>query len=314
MEKLAEIADLITDMREDIRAEVVAANLIEAGIEPESIVSLNKGQFKRGYSKDILYSNVIKLNEYKKVLALFLSRDGFYDGLPEGLFHHFVFEPVDSGKEMAHESRKLKKEEEATRKFFWPYEQELFLHRLRLETEERRLLKKISSKQYQEIFERFWKIEPGLPADLVSMLILLLPFAHRITGDYSLTADCLSAILKEEVKFRVRTPKRTFSTENDHRPVSTNQLGKCSLGGDLICGTHYAELCPTLEFIIGPLRHSQVDDYIGSGKRVNFLQCFFSFFVPIGFECSFTIEKPIVFHFTLNEGEQAPVMGYNTIV
>ena len=314
MEKLAEIADLINGIGEDIRAEVIAVNLLDEGTDPESIVIVNKGQFKRGYGKDVLFAETLKLGDYRKVLALYLSRDGLYDGLPEGLFHSFLFESMDSGKEMAHESRKLKKEEETARKFFWPLEQELFHHRLLLELEERKLLQKLSNKQYQDIFEKFWKIDPGLPAELVSYLILLLPFACMIVGDYALTAACLSDILKEEVRCRVFSALNTFSIENDHRPVSNNHLGNCSLGGDLICGDHYAELCPAIEFTIGPLVNSKVDDYIGNGVRVNFLRCFFSYFVPAGFDCTFRIERPVVFHFTLEQGQKSPVMGYNTVI
>jgi hypothetical protein len=316
MDKLGKIARLINERNEDIRAEVIAANLMEEGLDAESIAVLYQGQFKRSFSPDILAAEVIKLNDYQKVVALNLSRDSFYDCLPEGLFHEFSSSPLESGKEMAHESKGLKKQEEESRKFFRPIEQEYFHHRVLLEKEERRLLNKIGSRQYQDIFRAFWKISPGLPPGLVSGMILILPFAHRIAGDYSLTAACLSALLKEDVNYRVFTVKKIFEPEEGNKSVSTRHggLGHCTLGGDLISGHSFHEVCPAIEFNIGPLTNSEIDDYMGSGSRVDFIRTFFSFFVPVNMECSFQVVKPVDYHFILSVGNEATVMGYNSVI
>lgn len=314
MANLEKTSDLINYLEQDIKAEVIVANLLNADMDMESIAAINKGQFKRSFSKDILSTEVLMLNDYRKVLALNLSRDSFYDSMPEGLFHLISSNPMDSGKEMAYESRQLKKEEEFCRKFFSPIEQELFYHRVLLEQEERRLINKISNRRYQDIFQTFWKIEPGLPRELVSYLILLLPFAHRISGDYNLTAACLSTLLDEEVNYQVYTAGKHFKIDDNHHPASNNTLGNCSLGGDLISGDDYQEICPAIKFIIGPLKNSKIDEYIGHGERVAFLKCFFAYFIPVGLECSFIIDKPVVYHFTLAGEEAAPVMGYNTVI
>jgi len=314
MANLEKISDLINNLQEDIKAEVIVANLLNSNMDMESMAAFNKGQFKRNFSKDILSTEVLKLNDYRKILAFNLSRDSIYDSMPEGLFHNISSKPMDSGKEMAIESRQLKREEEFCRKFFSPIEAELFFHRVLLEQEERRLIHKISTRRYQDIFQTFWKIEPGLPQELVSYLILLLPFAHRMSGDYDLTAACLSVLLDEEVNYHLFSAVKYFKTDTNHQAASNNTLGNCSLGGDLISGNDYREICPAIEFKIGPLTNSKIDEYIGHGDRVAFLNCFFAYFVPVGLECSFKIDKPIVFHFTLAEGEATPVMGYNTVV
>jgi hypothetical protein len=314
MMNLNKIAELINSLNQDIRAEVIVANLFEDGIEPEAVAAFHQGQFKRAFSPDVLSADVVRLNDHKKAIALFLSRDGLYDCLPEGLFHEFTSTPLESGKEMAHESRVLKKQEEVSRKFFQPLEQEFFFHRILLEKEERRLLNKIGSRRYQDIFQEFWKISPDLPAELVSDMILILPFAHRITGDYALTAACLSALLKEEVNFRIHEIQKSFNIGQSAGSDTHNQLGKCSLGGEFIAGLAFNEICPAIDFIIGPIVNSNIDDYLGNGSRVDFIRCFFSFFVPVGMECSFSIEKPVEFHFTLAEGDKAPVMGYNSVI
>jgi hypothetical protein len=314
MKDLGEIAELINNHSIDIRAEVIAANMLEWGLEAESLAVFHAGQFKRPYSPDVLSAEVVRLNDHRKVLAMRLSRDGLYDDLPEGMFHEFSTSPLESGKDMATESRSLKKQEEASRQFFRPIEQELFYHRVLLEKEERRLLNKISSRRYQDIFQDFWKITPDLPGELISEMILILPFAHRIAGDYALAAACLSALLNENVKYRQFEINRTFEIKQKRTSVSWNELGNCSLGGDLISGESFNEICPAVEFIIGPIVNSDIADYIGKGKRVGFIRCFFSYFVPIGMEYSFSVEKPVRFHFTLSDGEEAPVMGYNTVI
>jgi hypothetical protein len=314
MDNLEHIAGLVNSMNMDIKAEVVAANLLEQGFEQDGIAAFHMGQFKRAYSRDILYADLVSLTNYREALGLFLSRDGIYDELPEGLFHEFSSSPLDSGKEMASESRILKKQEENSRRFFQPLEQEFFYHKVLLEEEERRLLGKLESHNYQDIFREFWKISPDLPSELVSEMILILPFAHRITGDYALTSECLSALLSEKVDHRTYQIRKNFQSHTESGRRSRNQLGNCSLGGDLIAGDTFHEICPAIEFIIGPLVNSDIEEYIGNGSRVDFIRCFFSFFVPVGLECTFSIEKPVKFHFSLLEGEEAPVMGYNTII
>ena len=50
------------------------------------------------------------------------------------------------------------------------------------------------------IIPYFWKTDNNLPEDYVIRLKKIMPLVHRITGDLTLTAQCLEFILKEKVK------------------------------------------------------------------------------------------------------------------
>src|ERR1039457_2548459 len=144
MNDLEQVVNSVNRLLNDIRAEAVAADIIEKGMNPADIVIINDGSFRRNFSRDINYGEVINLDNGQQVLGLHITRDGLYDSLPEGVFHEQSIEPLTSGHDMAKLSKSQKTEEKYARKFLLPFENEIFYHRIQLEIEEKNLLYRFS--------------------------------------------------------------------------------------------------------------------------------------------------------------------------
>jgi hypothetical protein len=237
-----------------------------------------------------------------------------YDTLPEGIFHSYSTSPKKTGKEMATDSKRLKEEETEARKFFHPIDNEILYQRTQLELQEREILSKIVENLFGDFFIEFWKIDNSLPADLISQLLILLPFAHKIAGNLRLTSMCLEAILQTKVNYRNYYEPKQVDDSKTNGNNGKGTLGNSTMGSDMIIGTSHFEVVHGVEFIIGPVDNEKIDAYLADGENARFLNCFFDYFIPFELECSFrlTVEKGQEFKLQ-KEGPQ-PVMGYSTVL
>jgi hypothetical protein len=309
---LKAIASSINNLKNDIRAEVISAEIIENGLSLADIVIIPDGSFRRKYSKDVTHAEVIRSENGQNVLGIHVSRDGLYDSLPEALFHDQSNEPLTSGHEMAKLSKKQKIEEKEARLFFLPFENEIFYHRIQVEAEERRILHRLSNSLFDDIYPQFWKLDRSLPKKLVSRFVLILHLTHKILGNIDLTAKCLEIILEEDVKINIIRSKHSKS---DMSVINnkTGGLGTAGLGVDFICGVDMPVSDPMMEFVIGPLNNSSVEDYLENGSYTRFLNCFYSFFVPVELDAVTTITvSEAEQQFTLNDNLSNVVLGYNS--
>lgn len=93
--KLAKKIQLAKAPEDDLREEVVVADLIESGQHPDTVIVHLLGAFKRKFSRDI--ERIETSDEWQnrqEQLLLFLNRNGLYDHLPQGLMH----QPLPSKK------------------------------------------------------------------------------------------------------------------------------------------------------------------------------------------------------------------------
>jgi len=172
------------------------------------------------------------------------------------------------------------REEKESRTFFLPFENEIFFQKIQLEISERKILKRFSENLFNEIFPEFWNLDRSLPKELVSKLMLFLHYSHKFIGNCDLTAKALEVILNENVSVRLA------NLASDPDPaLQENQypsaLGSSSLGIDMICGEHSEDLFTIMDFSIGPLKNTRIEDYLENGSISKFLDVFFSFFVPL---------------------------------
>ena len=312
MRDIAEIAASVNRITNDIKAEVVAASLIENGLDPADIVMIHDGSFRRNYSGDIAYAETIISANDQVSLGIHVSRDGLYDCLPEAVFHEQPREPLVSGHDMAKLSKKQKMEEKEARLFFLPFENEIFTQRIRVESEERKMLCRFSDNLFDEIYPQFWKLDRTLPKKLVSRFVQVLHLAGKIVGRSDLTARVLEVILDEDVRIKVTTQNLLKNVQAAAGAASSPGLGACSLGNDMICGGYIADNDPVMEFVIGPLKNSAVEDYLENGPCSRFLACFYSYFVPLEMVATTTISFANVRHqFMLGEHGSNVILGYN---
>jgi hypothetical protein len=313
MNDLGRIANSVNQLLNDIKAEVVAADIIENGLNPADIVISPGGSFTRNYSRDINFAEVIKLDNGQQVLGIHITRDGLYDSLPEAVFHDQSSEPLTSGHEMAKLSKIQMIEEKEARLFFLPFESEIFYHRIQLEIEERKLLYRFGENLFDDIYPQFWNLDKTLPRKLVTRLVLILHLTHKILGHVDLTAKCLEVILDEEVKINMITHRHRKQDPSLTPVKSIAGLGSVALGENFICGDYVSDYDPAMEFVIGPLKNSSIEDFLENGSYSKFLSRFYSFFVPVEMEAITTVKvSETKQQFILTDKSSKVILGYNS--
>jgi hypothetical protein len=291
----------------DIKGEALVNQALQHEILRDDIVILNDGRFFREYRQDVYAIDQIEDNWRHQLLQLRLSRSGLYDLLPEGLFHQPMADRKSnkSAAEMAAHSRRDKKKETATRKFFQPVENGFFWQRVLIEREEENLLAGMDSGLLNDYFFTFWGFPEGLNKTSAMLLVLLLPYAHAIAGDIRLMHDCLEILLQEKVQILTVRPEINTAGQ------APNSLGIGELGNDLVCGATFTEDYPCLQYIIGPLKNTKAVEYCAGGENDILLQVFNSYFAPAEADITIQIEvdrsDALI---ELNE-ETSPILGYS---
>ncbi len=311
---MEEKSDYVNGLSFDFNAEYLISCLIKNGIGSQEINAVFDGHLKRIWSNDISFSEVEPFDNGDSVLALHLNRSGIYDLLPEALFHNFAEKESATGKEMAKESMAMKIEEKEARSFFRPFENELFLQGVKLTTTENNLFEQIFSDFLNGLIPNFWKIDPKIPKSYREKLIKVLPFAHKITGNYKLTAQCLQYILNEKVNIRFGNNINGLETTE---PQTSNKLGKTTLGVNSVCGNFANGFIGKLVFIIGPVTNTEMTDFLNSGDAKKLIECFYKYVVPVELD----VETQLIFEKQENEfiltdsSEEASVfLGLNTFL
>lgn len=268
---LEHIAQEITALKYDIKAEVLVSDLIQhKHIKENQCIVEKEGQFSRSYRFDVLDASVKDyLYDATQMLYISLSRDSLYDALPEGMVHSKNADTSKKGIEtMVKEYRQQKEEEKAARLFFAPLENELFQFNVQTEIFESSFLKEINSSLAPDVLYTLWNVPTSFEAVLASKFISLLPYAHKIIGDLDKTCEVLSLLIGEEVKVNIREYDNYADTAQD------TLLGNCYLGLDTIAGTDYTDYTKHLDLQIGPLQHTELPEYLHQGAIKQFLAFF----------------------------------------
>jgi hypothetical protein len=309
--KLENIASDLSKLAADIRAEVLLALAMQKGLLQKEFTVQPDGFFYRSYVNDLYRINYKDRDTYQQYLALHLSRPGLYDALPEGLF----FEPGQSGRtvktagEMAEESRINKKKENEIRRFFAPFENELFLQTLKNEMAETNLLQGLRSGWLKEYFIDFWKLPHNIPATAALVLVMFLPYVHRIAGDIAATSAVLQKIINEPVTIELKYASYTAASS------TWNILGSYTLGSQLTCGKSFIEQYPVAAVTIGPLQKTKAYQYVEGGNYFALLQTFYNYFIPANAEVVTTVLlKSNAEKLVLKTNKDAPILGISSVI
>lgn len=294
----------------DIKAESLLAMALESGLTEDDFIIACDSLFSRTYDRDVLFSMLEKDANRNNYLQIHVSRNGIYDQLPEGLFYQPVKSKQQgmSAADMAEEYKLNKQKEKEVRKFFMPFENAFFRQQMHLEKEEVQLLEGLQCGVLNEYFVNFWGISPAIPQLLITPLIELLPYASKIAGNLTITAQCLEKVLQEEI-----TVRRLSAPVSKAEAACILSLGTGRLGVDMVLGEQFEEDFPVIECTIGPLQHSQVHDYLEGGNREQFLKTFYQFFMPVEADVITRIEPAANTQYLIFDTDE-PVLGYSSIL
>ncbi|KFC61161.1 hypothetical protein [Flavobacterium gilvum] len=304
---LEDLVKEIENISYDIRAEIIANELIESNsIISDEIVISNQGQFTRAYRSDVLGASIEDNNyDNREYLKILLSRDSIYDALPEGVVHSLNENNADkSVHQMIKEHKHQKRQETESRKFFMPFENEIFHYRTKIESVERDFLYKLNGHKPLDFFYDFWGLSQDYPAVLVSKFIQLLPYAYKIVGDIDLACRCLSSIIEEKIDYKTTTYKEC-SDESEQINLGENRLGV-----DFICGNNYMDYSMNVTLEIGPIINNPFENYIHKGRIKKFIDCFYEHFFPMEVE----LKTVLLMNREIEEFNfsKQPVLGYTT--
>lgn len=252
----------IREMDLDLKAEIIAAGLIQKGIPPSQIIIQSKGNAQRSYRKDVSAFYTL-LSDYDNTEYLYIEthRDGFYDALPENIFHQPTRGRTEKNKyEVIDEIRKHRAEEKAARKFFIPLEQQYMSVKTLLHLLEDDFEKNSDNSRLIEIFSAHWPILKKLDSYPASIFLRVIPLIHLIRNNFELASKTMSLILGISIEIALHKPgkinARSFLFD----------LGGCVLGMDSTVGSDVFDGEYDLKVNIGPLRQQDIPDFITGGK------------------------------------------------
>ena len=307
---------LLQERPADIKAEVLLNHALENGFPEQSHVVRNSGFFYREFVKDIFDANVIEDDWYRTFLEVKLSRPGFYDMLPEALFHQpetSEFRQRAGVAEMIDRYKKNLTKEAGVRKFFQPFENEFFYQQMILEKEEINLLDILKSKILTKYFLDFWGLPPTLKIHEAASFLLLLPYAHEISGNLPVMESCLKTLLNEHVQI-IRKEPEVIDVADVEGLGGDSGLGAQPLGDYMVCGTEFMEDYPVLHYKIGPLKKGKISDFINDREKDILIQTFNNYFAPV--EADIEVEilvSPQTTGMTFDEDSEV-ILGYSSVM
>jgi hypothetical protein len=310
IELLERLTEALLDNAYDLKAESLLAHVIAAGYPREDFTIGTGKFFQRSYVNDLTGARLHKETWLRGQVHVQLSRPGFYDMLPEGLF----FQPAGAEynstmgvTEMAALHRWNKTREDGIRNFFKPFEHAGFYQLLQLAEEERSL--GMERTELQQFFRSFWELPASLDSRKAGYFILLIPHACRITGDLPLMQQCLELLLGEPV---IITQQPPLAIRVDRE--LEKGLGQQALGEDTVCGNSFFEPYPSYKYSIGPLPAEQVAAYLPEGSQYTVIETFNRFFVPVEADTETQIEIDTTTLETKLEKGKEPLLGYSAVL
>ena len=288
------------EISSDVKVEVIAADLVEAGLDIDDIVVTPLGLFERTFRKDIIKMEARqdKLG-HKDLLFIDVTREGIYNTLPEALFHFFeVNKKSNNAAAFVEEYKRHKAEEDAARNFFLVSEKELYRVRVLTELVERRSILGFADQFKAELFLNIWPELRDISEKYLPAMLLLLPVSHKIVGDLELARTLLSFVLNQEISIKF----------NDHaRPIAndtgSNVLGTRYLTTDLIIGNEIPDFTPMVEICINSVKKDELLTLMPGGEARKVLDLACKYLFPVSLDINISISLDIEHEKLILSGE-----------
>lgn len=300
-------------LQTDFKAEAVAVNLLKYHRAVSNIFIQRIGINDRAYLKDIKSITSDYLGFDEEVFIIETYREGIYDYLPEGLFHPPSLGATRKNVEsVVKEIRKQKRVEEDARKFFRPFELEIFF------TEVSALLKEFDfeiasdTDALLKTVSELWPLVKMMDKQNAYIFIHILPFFHQIRGDKAWFERCMTAFLQIPVKVTF-APNIIDGIEEDDDSML---LGNSRLGVTYIPSGKHMDGERNWVVNIGPIPYTEMKKFIDGSPFRKVLNAMYDYFLPVSvdIEENFITEKE-GFSFALEDDERnSNRLGYSTFL
>lgn len=300
-------------LQTDFKAEAVAVNLLKYQRAVSNIFIERIGINDRAYLKDIKSISSSYLGFDEEVFTIETYREGIYDYLPEGLFH-----PPSLGASrknvdtVVREIRKQKRVEEDARKFFRPFELEIFFTEISSLLKESEFDISSSTDALLDTVSELWPLIKMLDEQSAYIFIYILPFFNQIRGDKKWFERCMTAFLQIPVEVTFAPNIIDRIEKNDDSML----LGNSKLGVTYIPSGKHMDGQRNWVVNIGPIPYSEMKQYISGSPFRNVLQALYDYFLPVTVDVqeNFITEKQ-EYSFSLEDDERnASRLGYSTFL
>jgi type VI secretion system protein ImpH len=293
----------------DIRAEVLARLLSEKhDLSLEQILFRPRDFFQRWGRRDVLevsegYSSKME----KTTICLDVCREGLFDILPDGLFLH----PDDPYPDNKAQSLALSEQESAARKFLLPFEQLFFWLAIENEFREYESENQLETWWQQYLSDEYSTFDKSQLNDKQKEIYeQLAPHLPDIVGNWSLTEEWLSLLLKTKISLQEVPPK-----VYDLPEVVQKRMGEGVLGQDFVIGSTFSDGIPIVQISIKGLTPDNLHDYLNQGDQRELIENeLLPIFLPIEtpYEISIGVKTQSTF-FKLCQNSNNAVLGYTTV-
>ena len=306
-----------------LRAEVVVEELVAAGFcRAEEVVLVPERSTAKFFERDVsAIEAVTDLSSGRIWHRAASPRGGFYDALPERLFHRPIPRSTDAEDWEEIREEETQQETEA-RLFFLPFDSQLNRQRIALERFERRVLAGQDDGFLREFVRAFWPEAEGLDLSAAQRqsLFWLTVMAHRVAGDLPAMEVCFSEFLDDAVRIIRQDGEGGQAVDFDLTP-----LGDLRLGEDEVLAVDFFAEGQWLSIEVGPLSYERMSAYFPGERGEKILEFLCHLLVPAELSCEVMLvpklgleeevpasETPI--SFSIHDNGKQAVLGYTSLL
>lgn len=302
------------NLETDFRVEAVVANLLKYQYSNSDFFIKRIGTSERPNGKDLksIYTSHYGLDGEYIILESY--RESIYDYLPEGFFH-----PPSLGNYSSHniesvinEIRKQKEVEENARKFFQPFEIEIFKTEIAALLKESEFDVADSSDTLLNILSELWPLLTEVDKDISRIFFFILPFLHKVRGKKEWIEKFLSAFL--ETKVEISFVPNVIHHSDDEEGFTT--LGKARLGISFIPNAKHWDGERNWQINIGPIPDSKIEKFVSGHPFRDLLHKFYDYLLPVSvkfFENFITIKTQESFYIS-SSNPYSSRLGFTTFI
>ncbi|QIP13091.1 type VI secretion system baseplate subunit TssG [Spirosoma aureum] len=268
-----------------LRFENVVNELLDDGlIAKDELVISPERTSAYNFERDIQEIRDRSNDLHERLWQIEIPRDGFYDTLPERMFHRAKKRTKDED-EWAEIRQQEEKQEQESREFFLPFDSEFNHQRAAIARFETRTLAGDDELLVSELLKL---VAPD--AETFSLtnqqkltLFLLISQAYQVVGNWELTAYYFSSFLQAPVQIRygrqVVAVNRPAGSASSWQP---NRLGDGRLGLDWVLPQPaMLDDGGLIRLTIGPLTDSQLHGFLPGGSGIKHVQLLAGYLFPV---------------------------------
>lgn len=269
---------LICNFHQDFKAETIAAEIAEQGTDPEQILIQMLGSLKRTFSNDVKTVETEIFEDRKEYTVVKTAREGIYDMLPQGLFHHpTAHKSARSEKEIIAAMKRRRAEEMNARMFFLPIEATLNHLRIEMALHENRLDKRSHYADLVQLFASQWDIFQYLDGRQANIFLHLVPIIHDIRDNHTRIEEVMEMMFEVKVAITLRNQKPLQPAD-----LMFSRLAETALGVNLTTGNvQFDEGVDEILLVIGPMDTALYRDFMPGGNSNKILDLLCDYLLPV---------------------------------